>query len=82
MAADGFILFGTLLDDKEAQKELVGLNDRMKTLSNQIYTSRQLKMPLVEQSRQAAAQLNAAKAALLTLTQPLFNMIIPVFPLL
>lgn len=82
MAADGSILFGTLLDDKEAQKELVGLNDRMKTLSNQIYTSRQLKMPLVEQSRQAAAQLNAAKAALLTLTQPLFNMIIPVFPLL
>ena len=64
MAADGSIIIETLLDDKDAQKELTRLNNRIKTLNNQIYTNQRLKMPLVEQSRQVAAQLDAAKATL------------------
>lgn len=64
MAADGSIIIDTLLDDKEAQKELTRLNNRIKTLNNQIYTNQRLKMPLVEQSKQAAANLDLARAAL------------------
>lgn len=64
MAADGSIIIETLLDDKDAQKELTRLNNRIKTLNNQIYTNQRMKMPLVEQSKQAAANLDLAKAAL------------------
>lgn len=64
MAADGSIIIETLLDDKDAQKELTRLNNRIKTLNNQIYTNQRMKMPLVEQSKQAAANLDFARAAL------------------
>ena len=64
MAADGSIIIETLLDDKEAKKELTKLNNRIKTLNNQIYTNQRLKMPLVEQSKQAAANLDLAMASL------------------
>lgn len=64
MAADGSIIIETILDDKNAQKELTKLNNRVKTLNNQIYTNQRMKMPLVEQSKQVAANLDTAKAAL------------------
>ncbi len=64
MAADGSIVIETLLDNKDAQKELTKLNNRIKTLNNQIYTNQRMKMPLVEQSKQAAANLDLARAAL------------------
>lgn len=64
MAADGSIIIETLLDDKDAQKELTKLNNRIKTINNQIYTSQRMKIPLVEQSKQAAANLDLARAAL------------------
>ena len=64
MAADGSIIIETLLDDKEAKKELTKLNNRITTLNNQIYTNQRLKMPLVEQSKQAAANLDLAMASL------------------
>lgn len=64
MAADGSIVFDVQIDDQQAQKELNRLNKRIQTLTDQIYSKQKLQMPLVEQSRQLAAQLDAAKVSL------------------
>lgn len=64
MAADGSIVFDVQIDDQQAQKELNRLNRRIQTLTDQIYSKQKLQMPLVEQSRQLAAQLDAAKVSL------------------
>lgn len=64
MAADGSIVFDVQIDDQQAQKELNRLNKRIQTLTDQIYSKQKLQMPLVEQSKQLAAQLDAAKVSL------------------
>ena len=62
--ADGSIIFETSLDNKELEKELRRLIRRIQSLDDQIYVKQRQKMPLVEQSKQLAAQLDAAKAKL------------------
>lgn len=64
MAADGSIVIETEIDDKTAQQELNRLNRKIQNLNDQIYTKRQQQMPLVEQSKQLGAELDAAKAKL------------------
>lgn len=64
MAADGSIVFDVQIDDQQAQKELNRLNKRIQTLTDQIYSKQKLQMPLAEQSKQLAAQLDAAKVSL------------------
>ena len=64
MAADGSIVIETEIDDKAAQQELNRLNRKIQNLNDQIYTKRQQQMPLVEQSKQLGAALDAAKAKL------------------
>ena len=64
MAADGSIVFDVQIDDQQAQKELNRLNKRIQTLTDQIYSKQKMQMPLVEQSRRLAAQLDAAKVSL------------------
>ena len=64
MAADGSIVIETEIDDKAAQQELNRLNRKIQNLNEQIYTKRQQQMPLVEQSKQLGAELDAAKAKL------------------
>lgn len=64
MAADGSIVIETEIDDKAAQQELNRLNRKIQNLNDQIYTKRQQQMPLVEQSKQLGAELDAAKAKL------------------
>lgn len=62
--ADGSIIINTEIDDKQAQKELDRLNRKIQTLNDQIYVKQQQRMPLVEQSKELAAQLDVAKAKL------------------
>lgn len=62
--ADGSIIFETSLDNKALEKELRRLIRRIQSLDDQIYVKQRQKMPLVEQSKQLAAQLDAAKAKL------------------
>lgn len=64
MAADGSIVIETEIDDKAAQQELNRLNRKIQNLNDQIYTKRQQQMPIVEQSKQLGAELDAAKAKL------------------
>ena len=67
MAADGSIVIDTRIDDKKAQQELNRLNRKIQTLNDQIYVKQQQKIPLVEQSKELGAQLDAAKAKLTSL---------------
>lgn len=62
--ADGSIVFDTRIDNKGAIKDLKKLRSRIKTLSEQIEIKTELKMPVAEQAKQLAAQLDAAKASL------------------
>ncbi len=64
MAADGSIVIQTELDDTQAQKELNRLNKKIQQLNDDIYTKKQQHMPLVEDSKKFAAELDAAKAKL------------------
>lgn len=64
MAADGSIIISTDLDDKRAQAELLRLKKKIDELNNKIADKKQTQMPLVEQSKQLAANLDAAKAKL------------------
>lgn len=64
MAADGSIIIETDIDNKKAQQELNRLSRKIQNLNDQIYTKRQQQMPLVTQSKQLAAELDAAKAKL------------------
>lgn len=67
MAADGSIIIETTIDDKQAQQGLNRLNKKIQTLNDQIYIKQKQKMPLVEQSKELGAQLDAAKAKLASL---------------
>ena len=62
--ADGSVIINTELDDSQAQTELRRLSKRIDALNNKIADKKQAQMPLVEQSRQLAANLDAAKAKL------------------
>lgn len=64
MAADGSIVIDVDLDNKKAQQELNKLNKKIESLNDQIYIKQQQQMPLIEQSRQLGAELDAAKAKL------------------
>ena len=64
MAADGPVVIDVDLDNKKAQQELNKLNKKIESLNDQIYIKQQQQMPLIEQSRQLGAELDAAKAKL------------------
>lgn len=62
--ADGFVIIGAKIDDKQAQTELNRLSKKIDALNNKIADKKQEKMPLVEQTKQLAANLDAAKVKL------------------
>nr|DAW34239.1 MAG TPA: minor tail protein [Caudoviricetes sp.] len=64
MAADGSIVFSAEIDDKQAQAELKKLETKIEKLNNKIYDKRQAQLPLVEQSKQLGAALDAAQEKL------------------
>ena len=61
---DGSVLIKTSLDDKEAQTELNRLEKKIDALNEKISDKKLEQMPLVEQSKQIAANLDMAKAKL------------------
>ena len=62
--ADGSIVLKAELDDKQAQIELNRLTKKIDTLNDKITSKKQEQMPLVEQSKQIAVNLDNAKAKL------------------
>ena len=62
--ADGSVIIGAEIDDKQAQTEFNRLSKKIDALNNKIADKKQEKMPLVEQTKQLAANLDAAKAKL------------------
>ena len=62
--ADGSLIIKAEIDDKEAQTELNRLTKKIDTLNDKISDKKQQRMPLVEQSKQLAANLDDAKAKL------------------
>ena len=62
--ADGSIVFDTSLDNKTLERQLNSLKRKVQSLNDQIYTSKQQQIPLLSQSKQLSAQLDAAKATL------------------
>lgn len=62
--ADGSIVFDTRIDNAQAVKDLQKLNNRIKTLTQQIETKSALRLPIAEQAKEMAAALDAAKATL------------------
>lgn len=64
MAADGSIVFSTEIDDKQAQAELKKLEAKIEKLNSKIYDKKQAQLPLVEQSKQLGAALDAAQQKL------------------
>lgn len=62
--ADGSLIIKAEIDDKEAQTELNRLTKKIDTLNDKISDKKKQRMPLVEQSKQLAANLDAAKAKL------------------
>lgn len=64
MAADGSIIIKADVDDEQAQSELNRLTKKIDALNDKISDKKQQAMPLVEQSRQIAANLDEAKSKL------------------
>lgn len=64
MAADGSIVFSTEIDDKKALSELRKLETQIEKLNQKIYDKKQAQLPLVEQSKQLGAALDAANKKL------------------
>lgn len=62
--ADGAVIIGAEIDDKQAQTELNRLSKKIDALNNKIADKKQERMPLVEQTKQLAANLDAAKVKL------------------
>lgn len=62
--ADGSIVIAVDADDKQAQKELSKLVNKIDSLNDKIYKKQQERMPLLEQSKQLGAELDSAKAKL------------------
>lgn len=64
MAADGSIVFSTEIDDKKTLSELRKLETQIEKLNQKIYDKKQAQLPLVEQSKQLGAALDAANQKL------------------
>lgn len=64
MAADGSIVFSVAIDDKQAQTELTRLTKKIDTLNAKIAKDTHTQMPLIAQSKELGAALDAAKAKL------------------
>lgn len=62
--ADGSIIIKTNIDDKQAQTELNRLTKKIDALNEKISDKKQQAIPLVEQSKQIAANLDEAKSKL------------------
>lgn len=62
--ADGSVVVEVNVDDKQAQKELNALTRKISGLSEKLNDLEREKLPLVEQSAQLGANLDAAKATL------------------
>lgn len=62
--ADGSIIIKTEIDDKQAQTELNRLTKKIDALNEKISDKKQQAIPLVEQSKQIAANLDEAKSKL------------------
>ena len=62
--ADGSVIIKADVDDKQAQTELNRLTKKIDALNDKISDKKQQAMPLVEQSRQIAANLDEAKSKL------------------
>lgn len=62
--ADGSIIIKTDIDDKQAQTELNRLTKKIDALNEKINDKKQQAIPLVEQSKQIAANLDEAKSKL------------------
>lgn len=62
--ADGSIIIKTDIDDKQAQNELNRLTKKIDSLNEKISDKKQQAIPLVEQSKQIAANLDEAKSKL------------------
>lgn len=62
--ADGTIIINTEIDSTQAQKELNALTKKISGLSEKLNDLEREKLPLVEQSAQLGANLDAAKATL------------------
>lgn len=62
--ADSTIVISTELDNKQAEKELQALTTKIKNMSEKLRELESEKLPLVEQSQQLGANLDAAKATL------------------
>ena len=62
--ADGSITIKTNIDDKQAQTELNRLTKKIDALNEKISDKKQQAIPLVEQSKQIAANLDEAKSKL------------------
>lgn len=62
--ADGSVVVEVNVDDKQAQKELNALTRKISGLSEKLNDLEKEKLPLVEQSAQLGANLDAAKATL------------------
>lgn len=61
---DGSIIFSTGLDNAQLEKELARVTKKIQGMEEKIQQKQAEKMPLVEQSKQLAANLDAAKARL------------------
>lgn len=61
---DGAIVFSTELDNKELEKQLNSLTRKIDSIQDRINQKQAERSPLAEQSKQIAAQLDAAKARL------------------
>ncbi len=66
---DGKIVFSTALDNKGLEKDLANLKKKIRSQEDEISSYQQMKNPLVEQSAQLSAQLDAAKAKLYQMQQ-------------
>ena len=62
--ADGSVVVEVNVDDKQARKELNALTRKISGLSEKLNDLEREKLPLVEQSAQLGANLDAAKATL------------------
>lgn len=61
---DGKIVFSTKLDNADLEKDLSKVTKKIQSLEDQLQTKRQMKSPLVEQSKQLSAELDRAKMKL------------------
>lgn len=62
--ADGEIIFETALDNKQLENSLVKINSKIQSLSDEIYSKQQKKIPLAKQASDLGVTLDEEKAKL------------------